>query len=46
MSNKNNIAPTNEDLNVEIYKVEEIKRKIYDAIIEDILEKIDIPNRR
>lgn len=29
MSNENNIAPINEDLNVEIYEVEEIKQKIY-----------------
>ena len=29
MNNENNIAPINEDLNVEIYEVEEIKQKIY-----------------
>ena len=29
MSNENNIAPINEDLNLEIYEVEEIKQKIY-----------------
>ena len=29
MSNENNIAPINEDLNVVKYEVEEIKQKIY-----------------
>ena len=29
MNNENNIAPINEDLNVEIHEVEEIKQKIY-----------------
>ena len=29
MSNENNIAPINVDLNVEICEVEEIKQKIY-----------------
>lgn len=29
MSNENNVAPINVDLNVEIYEVEEIKQKIY-----------------
>ena len=29
MNNENNIAPINEDLNMEIYEVEEIKQKIY-----------------
>ena len=29
MSNENNIAPMNEDLNVVKYEVEEIKQKIY-----------------
>ena len=29
LSNENNIAPINEDLNLEIYEVEEIKQKIY-----------------
>ena len=29
MSNENNLAPINEDLNVVKYEVEEIKQKIY-----------------
>ena len=29
MSNENNIAPINEDLNVVKYEIEDIKQKIY-----------------
>ena len=52
MSNENNIAPINEDLNVERNEVEKIKQKIYfirgkQVILDsDIAEKYEVETRR
>ena len=52
MSNENNIAPINEDLNVEIYEVEEIKQKIYTVrgkkviLDSDIAEKYEVETKK
>jgi hypothetical protein len=42
MEKENNIAPINEDLNVEIYEVEQIKQKIYNIRGKQVMIDSDV----